>query len=248
MAVRDISSNSYDFDVEAITILLYGAPGSGKTWFIGTMPDVYIVSLDKGLKGLRLAGMQFDGCEVDTLDELYQVIDEIIRGNRGKGAKAFALDHLTEVTELAINHTGLRSKPNSHKRAVWGEIADHARMVTRKFVDIAAVRKVPVCVTAHQQIDKNELSGNILGLPSTVGKLAETVGGFFDMYLYARSDVVPKDGDWIPEWTVSTVNYREFSAKDRTGTLDITEPNNFPTIMNKVRERLEQVKKGEYNA
>lgn len=248
MAIRDISSATYDFEIEGMTILVYGQPGSGKTWFLGSMPKVYIISLDKGLKGLKLAGRDFDGCEVDTLEDLYRVIDEIIQGKRAKNAKSFALDHLTEVTDLAITSTGLRDKPNNLKRQTWGEIADHAKIVSRKFLDIAAVRKVPVCIAAHQQVEKNDLTGNILGLPSTVGKFAGQVGGFFDMYLYARQELLPVDGDWIPTWTISTVNYQEFSAKDRTGTLDVTEPNDYPTLIAKVRERMEQVKKGEYHA
>lgn len=248
MAIKDISSSTYDYKIEALTILNYGPPGSGKTWFAGTMPKVYILSLDKGLKGLKLAGKQFDGCEVDTLDELYKVIEEIIQGKRAKDCKSFVLDHLTEVTDLAITHTGLRTKDNKLKRSTWGEIADHARIVTRKFLDIAAVRNVPVCVIAHQQIEKNELTGNIIGLPATVGKFAEQIGGFFDMYLYSRQDLKPVNGNWIPSWTVSTVNYLEFQAKDRTGTLDVTEPNDFPTLMAKIQARMEQVKQGEYNA
>lgn len=248
MPIRDISNQTYEFDIEALTILIYGPPGSGKSYFMGTMPNVYIVSLDKGLKGLVLNGKTFSGCEVDTLNELYLVIDEIIQGKRGKGAGAFALDHLTAVTDLGIEHTGLRDKPNTHKRSTWGEIADHVRMVVRKFLDIAAVRKVPVCIAAHQQIEKNELSGNIIGTPNTVGKLAETIGGFFDMYLYSRQETVARDGEWVPEWNVSTVNYQEFQAKDRTGTLNVKEVNNFPALITKVRNRLEQIKKGEYNA
>ena len=243
MAIREISNSTYDYNAKALTFLIYGAPGSGKSYFIGTMPNVYIVSLDRGLLGLTLAGKKFNGCEVDTLDELNAVIDEILNGTRGKGAGAFALDHLTEVTELGIRKTNLREKAGKLKRSTWGEISDHVRIIVRKFADIARVRGVPICVAAHQQLDKDEVSGNILGTPDTVGKFAQSVGGFFDVYLYARQQLEWNAGKQVPKWTVSTVDYLQFQAKDRTTVLDIEEPNDFPTLQNKVLKRLEETKK-----
>jgi hypothetical protein len=248
VAIHEISNSTYEFNADALSIMIYGEPGSGKSYFMGTMPDVYIVSLDHGLLGLTLAGKKFDGCEVDTLDELNQVVDEILNGKRGKNAGAFALDHLTEVTELGINKAKLREVSGNMKRSKWGEIADHARMIVRKFVDIASVRKVPICVAAHARLEKNELSGNVLGLPDTVGALRATVGGFFDMYLYAKQELEWDAGVQVPKWTVSSVNHLEFGAKDRTGTLNVVEPNDYPTLYARVKERVEALKAGENNA
>lgn len=245
MAISEISDATYDYNVDALTCMIYGPPGSGKTWFIGTMPDVYIISLDKGLLGLKLAGKKFNGCSVDTLDELNLVIDEIIAGTRAPKAGSFALDHLTAVTELGVVAKNLRNTPNTHKRSVWGAIADEVRIVVRKFVDIAYVRRVPICVAAHQKIEKNEITKNVLGTPDTVGKFAMTVGGFFDLYLYARQELVPVNGEQQAQFTVSTVDYIEFQAKDRTGQLSVTEPNDFNTIYAKIQARVDELKKGE---
>lgn len=248
VAIREVNQTTYEFNLDALTMMIYGEPGSGKTYFIGTMPKPYIVSLDRGLVGLKLGGRKFDGCEVDTYQELNQVIDEILNGTRGKGAGSFALDHLSEVTELAIEKVDLRNKPATHKRSAWGEIADDVRIIVRKFVDIATVRKVPICVAAHQKVDKNEITGNILGTPDTVGKFAGTVGGFFDMYLYAKQELEWNAGVKTPKWTVSTINHLEFGAKDRTSTLNVVEPNDYTQLYARVKERVEKIKAGEYNA
>lgn len=245
MAIREINQTTYEFNVEAPTMLLYGGPGSGKTRFLGTMPKVYIVSLDHGLKGLKLAGFKFDGVEVDTYDELEQVIDEILLGTRAQQAMSFGLDHLTMVTDLSATKRKLRDAAPNMKRSIWGTISDDVRIINKKFLDIAYKRNAPVCVVAHQQIEKDELLGNVMGLPDTVGKFATNVGGLFDMYLYARQETTPVNGQWIPTWKISTVNYMQFQAKDRTGILDVEETNDFPVFIDKIRARVAEIKASE---
>lgn len=248
MAITEISNETYEYNVDALKILVYGPPGSGKTWFIGTMPDVYIVALDPGLIGLQLAGKKFRGVQVDTYDELMQVIDEIINGKRGQGAKSFALDHLGEVTTLSAEKRDLRNQPNKLKQVTWGAISDDVRMAVRKFIDISNVRKVPVCVAAHQRIDKNELTKSILGAPDTVGKFSQQVGGLFDMYLYSLQSVEWDAGVQKPKWSLSTIDHMEFQAKDRTGVLLVEEPNDYQTLYAKISARAEEVRKGNKNA
>ena len=250
MPIVEISDTTYKFNVDALTIMIYGPPGAGKTWFIGSMPNVYIISLDRGLLGLKLGGKKFHGCTVDTLAELNLVIDEILAGKRGKEAGSFALDHLTEVTELGVVAKDLRNAAGNLKRGIWGAISDEVRMVVRKFIDIPDVRGVPVCVAAHQKIEKNELTKNVLGSPDTVGKFAMTVGGFFDLYLYARQELEWDAGVQKAKFTVSTVDYLEFQAKDRTGQLNLVEPNDYDTLYAKIKARAEQLEKekGEVHA
>ena len=242
VAITEISNETYDYNVDALRIMIYGPPGSGKTWFIGTMPDVYIIALDPGLIGLQLAEKKFKGVMVDTYDELLQVVDEIINGKRGQTAKSFALDHLGEVTTLSAVKRDLRNQPNKLKQSTWGAISDDVRMAMRKFLDIASVRRVPVCVAAHQRIDKNELTKDIIGSPDTVGKFSQQVGGLFDVFLYSLQQIEWKEGQQVPRWFVSTVDHLEFRAKDRTGQLLLEEPNDYQTLYAKIKARADEIK------
>jgi hypothetical protein len=246
MAVKEVSNNAYDFDAQAPAILGYGPPGSGKTWFLGTMPKNYIFTTDKrGLMTLKFSGKTFNGVTVDTLDELNAVLDEALAGTRAKDAGSFGLDHISEITELAVKKVGLREAPSTHKRSKWGEVSDHVRMITRKFIDLSVKRKVPVCAVAHQRMDKDEFTQNIIGSPDTVGKFSQTIGGFFDLFLYFKQDLEWDAGKQIKKFTVSTINYLQFQAKDRTSTLDVVEPNDFPTMYAKIMARLEELKEGQ---
>lgn len=244
MAIEEFNLSQYDYSLLGLKILMYGPPGSGKTWFIGTMPGVYIVSLDKGLIGLRLAGVVADGCTVDTFDELQQVVSEIAAGTRAPKAKAIALDHLSAVTDLAVTSVKMKTGKKAMDRSTWGTVADYVRMLTKQFADIADIRNVHVCVAAHEKIEKNEIIGSVLGTPDTVGKFAMSVGGLFDLYLYSRQEVGWEAGKQVESFTVNTVDYQEFKAKDRTGVLETTEPNDFPIIYAKIKERIESLKKG----
>ena len=77
-----------------------------------------------------------------------------------------------------------------------------------------------------------------------------SVGGHFDIYLYALQELEWSNGEQKPKFTVSTVDHMEFQAKDRTGQLNIVEPNDYPTLYAKIKARAEELKKekGEVHA
>lgn len=243
MGIEEFRKEDLDFNINGLKFLLYGAPRSGKTWFIGTMEDPYIICLDKGLIGLQLAGKTPRGCTVDTFEDLEEVIAEIAGGVRAKDASAIALDHLSAVSDLVTNYVKRRASKSTMDRSTWGIAADHVRMFVNSFVDIADIQNKHVCMTAHQKIEKNDVIGSVLGTPDTIGKFAMSVGGLFDLYLYCMQEVVWKDGDEKVEWKVRTANFEAFTAGDRTGVLDVNEPNDFPTIYKKIKDRVDALKR-----
>lgn len=218
---------------DKVSILLYGPPGSGKTWFGAHSPDPYIISIDwNGLIGIKKHKIPVEAVTVDDYNDVNTVIADIGMGKRARGRKTIVLDHMTELGELA-KVTALREtnkvRPDLN---VWGIVVDKIRYTLRQLLMLQ--KQFNIVVIAHEQIEKNELRGGIFGTPATIGKFAYHVGGLFDLFLYANQEVEYKGGEKIKKYSLYTMDYLEFKAKDRLGVLDVIEENDAKALFNKI--------------
>lgn len=231
MAVTQIDT-SFNYD-EKTSILLYGPPGSGKTWFGGHMPKNFFISLDKnGTIGLKRHGIPFEGVEVDTYEDVQNVIYDIGMGKRARGRETLVLDHLGLLGEACLNKALIESNKKRADLNVWGITVDHLRLILKQLLDLQ--KNFHILVLAHEQIEKNEVRGGVFGTPHTIGKFAYHVGGMFDLFLYAEQEVTWKNGNQVPQWLIHTIDYLDFKAKDRLGVLDVVEPNDAEALLGKI--------------
>lgn len=232
MAIKESNTKSEGIGNEKLKILIYGPPGSGKTWFGEHMPKPYFISIDKGLIGAKARGSDVDYAEVDTFEDVEQVVLDITNERRAKGRETIILDHLTALTDPICDYVLQKQGKKQMDLYSWGLAVDNIKRILKLMLDLA--NRYHVIVIAHEQLEKNELRGGVWGIPQTIGKFSYHVGGLFDLYLYAVQEMYWEAGKRKANYVLHTVEYGSFKAKDRIGLLDTVEPNDAQNIVTKV--------------
>lgn len=232
--INDFDTSKSDLSKITMKLLIYGSPGSGKTWFSQTMPSPYTVGFEDGLLYWKMRGKKCEGCTVDSYEDLIQVLDEIHAGKRANGNKTIVFDGLHLLSD-AVQDSLLRFK--GKKRATdlnqgdWGVAKDYVRIIMRKLTrDLAKYYHICVLGDATLTVSKDNI---VYGLPDTIGRLRGSVGGYFDLYLYSEQvmDYSQKTGTGVPQYKLHSVRHNDFGAKDRSGTIvDEPIPNDFSVI------------------
>lgn len=232
MAIKEGSASNADISQEKLRVLIYGPPGSGKTWFGANMPKPYFISVDKGLIGVKKAKLDVDYAECATFEDVEQVIIDITNGRRAGGRETLVLDHLTELTKPVCEFVMKQENKKKMDLQAWGIAVDNLRRVLRMLLDLS--NKYHIVVIAHEQIDRDEFDGKIIGTASTIGKFSYHVGGLFDLFLYANQESYWEGGKKKAAYKLHTVDFGSFKAKDRVGVLDTVEDNNPEQIIHKI--------------
>lgn len=230
--IKEVDTSQGITGKDKVSWLLYGPPGSGKTWFGGHMPNPFFISVDNGLIGLKKKKVPIQAVEVDRYDDVVTVIGDISMGKRAKDCQTIVFDHVTELGELAKQSALQESNKVKTDLNVWGVTVDKIRYVIRQLLNLQS--NFHIVVLAHEQIEKNELRGGIFGTPATIGKFAYHIGGMFDLFLYANQEVQYKNGEKIRMWSLYTMDFEEFKAKDRLGVLDVVESSDPQVLLNKI--------------
>lgn len=241
MAIHEGNTKDMNIDNIKFKILAYGPPGSGKTFFGATMPKPYFIVLDRGLKGLAVRGEAVPYVEVDTYEDVMQVLAEIGSGRRAADCESIVLDHLTELTPLVIDSTLRGARKEDMNMGLWGVAKDKLRVLIHQLTnlsdDSSMAKRFHTLMISHESVEKNELRGGVWGIPNTIGQFAYQVGGWFDLFLYFHQEVTWNNGKQIPSWKMNAVKYVDFEAKDRLGILEPTEENNFQVIIDRFKEK-----------
>jgi hypothetical protein len=227
-----IEGNTNTVKVLYVNALVYGLPGSGKTWFVGSAPKPYIICSERLPAGLAIAGKAIPYVMIETMEDLFLVLNEIEQGKRAVGMETIILDSLTELTPLVKDYVMRIHGKKEMTLQLWGIAVDNLRMAIRKIRDIGKTRHT--IVTARAVLEKDEYSGIIQALPDTIGKFAANVPGLFDWFFYCQQETQMVAGVQKVGWVMNTVGVGFYPAKDGLGVLALKEPNDFPTVYAKV--------------
>lgn len=222
------------------SILNYGTSGSGKTYFCTTMPKPYLVVTEREPKGMAAHGKDIPYVKVETYDELRTVLDQIVSGTRAQNAESICLDSLSDMTPLVIDMLLRQHSKPRMTLELWGIAVDHLRTFIRRFLT-EVTKRAYVCVTALDIIDKDELTGQIIGMPSTIGQFKTQVGALFDIVLHAKQEMVWNTAKNLsePKHFISSVKDGFFPAKDGIGFLAPVEENDFAQLLAKYNAKKE---------
>lgn len=231
-------SNSYlitpDIFTNKMNILIYGDPGSGKTYLAGTaqdvpsMADVHVFNIDGGIMTLASRG-DIHATDIHSVDELEQEMFKLANNDeKYKGVKTVVIDNITELQTLALESIAMKEYTNrvrKHKDYSIDEIylEDYGIAGKRLARILRGFRDLPMHVIyiAHKK-DKMRQGTNTLeeSKPNLTDKLGTAVMGYMDFvwYLYTADEVV---GDEEKGYYNETHRYlltqpmNNFSAKTR---------------------------------
>lgn len=211
-------------------ILLVGDSGTHKTWFLGTVPGIYVFDHDKGMSVLRGRDVEYDtfkdaprGSKLfdakkgvykwgsgypEFLKKMNEVGEKIERADCP--IKAIGIDSLTTLSQIVMNHVldagGHTGMPQIQH---WGSQME----LLKTIMDQLSAWPVTLVCTAHVQRDVNTVTQNTEMLPLLTGKLAGMIGIYFDEVWFAQPGSVA--GGKYTLNTESTSTQRQ--AKTRYG-------------------------------
>lgn len=205
-----------------LNLLMYGHPGSGKTFLAGTAQDheltkpVLILDVEGGTTTLR-GRKDIDVIQVRSPQHIKEIHDKLREDNDGY-YRTVVIDSLTELQKLdmrMIMEEVVRQRPGQDidvpSQREWGKSNEHIRRIVRAFRDLP----MNTIFTALMVEYKDEKTGTVTYYPSLPGKLKSEAPGFLDIvgYLY-----VTAEGDDLIR-RIQFLQSQKIIAKDRTGAL-----------------------------
>lgn len=218
-------------------VLVYSEAGAGKTSLCATAPSPLIISAESGLLSLtkknieRMYGVDTPGItydipviEINTMQDLFDAYAYVVAPANRVGT--VCLDSISEIAEVLLAKEKAASKD---PRKAYGEMIDRMVEIIRAFRDIDGKHVYMTCKIESQ---KEEVTGAVKWSPSMPGaKLGQQMPYFFDEVFRLG---IGRDNAGKPFRFLQTQPDYQFTAKDRSGSLDPYEPPHLGHIFQKI--------------
>lgn len=217
-------TSTKDASSHGIKILVHGPAGSGKTHLCSTTGEpTIIISAEAGLLSLR----HFD-IPVITVTSMVDVQEaySYLAGKDGDGLSWVCLDSISEIAEQVLSY---ELKQTKDPRKAYGELGTQMMDLLRAFRDLPGKNVYMSC----KQERKEDDDGRTSYMPMMPGqKLGQQIPYLFDELFSLR---IEKDAEGNPTRWLQTSADIKYTAKDRSGSLDLYEPANLKAIAEKIR-------------
>ena len=208
---------------DRVKFLVYAHAGSGKTSLIPTLPKPVILSAEAGLLSISQHDIPF--IEIKSMADLMEAYSWITQSNEAKHFESVALDSISEIGEVVLNH---EKKIAKDPRQAYGALQEQMTDMIRAFRDVPDKH---VYFTAKCEKSTDE-TGRLLYAPSMPGsKLGQALPYFFDEVFCLR---VERDNDNQPVRALMTQSDGLWQAKDRSGRLAAWEQPDLGAIIRKI--------------
>ena len=221
--------------------ILYGKPKTGKTVLATQFPMPWVVDMEKGLGSVmaiqRAKGLKFDFDVTEINDEVTEDKDfidlcgktfarqdawtklkkltEVLCGKMPQDS-TLVVDSLTKAGELLLEHIKRTNNRKQLQIQDWGTFAEEMLF----WFNLLFTGKCNVIVIAHEQVIKDELTGNIERTLLLPGKSASRLPTVVDEFWYMEKKLVGKN----VKRTLCTFGDRITSAGSRSWMPDIEDP------------------------
>lgn len=250
---------------KALTILIHGDWGSGKSWFSQTGPTPRLVIDAEGgaeyTYGRKVtwkdpateppAAGDWDTCivTVRNLKDLQLVAQWLKRG--AHPFNSVVLDSLSEMQKRIVDEVGGVDQLDPRG---WGEVFRRGEGLVRSFRDLKynPARPVPCVVYLAGAVERGRKEENVKLRPYVQGQLGSTLPGFVDIVGYLEVDA---DETGAERHILKVHPSADVVAKDRThtfrdGVVDVTWTdesgwtNTLESMMQQITEALAEREKG----
>jgi len=206
-----------------VKLLVYGQAGAGKTTLVATLPSPLVLSAEGGLLSIQDANLPY--IEITSMEALKEAYQWLTESSEAKGFHSVALDSISEIAEVVLNH---EKKVNKDPRAAYGAMQEQMADIIRAFRDLPGRH---VYMSAKLEKTQDEM-GRVLYSPSMPGnKTGQALPYFFDEVLALR---VEKDGEGNTQRALMCDSDGLWLAKDRSGKLAAWEAPDLMGIITKI--------------
>lgn len=220
-----VFTNTNKIDEIYVKILIYGISGAGKTFSLATVPNLVIISSEKGL--LTLAGYNINVMAISSFEDLVQAYNILSDPAKRGSIKAVAIDSLTEIGEVILAKA---KKEFKDQRQAYVDLADKTTDVIKKFRDLDGLHVIMVAKIANY---KEDLTGYVKYFPAMPGtKLANNLPYLFDEVFYLGLQHNRETNETVRYFQTAADD--QVTAKDRSGALNRYEPVHLGNIIEKI--------------
>ena len=215
--------NTKDYAANGIKILVYGAPGAGKTRLCATTPNPIILSAESGLLSVRQS--KLDYIQISNIDDLYDAYDYCTGSEEMAKYDTICLDSVSEIAEQVLKNEKDGVKDG---RAAYGNLNERMNSLLRCFRDISGKN---VYFSAKMEYSTGA-DGVAMFRPSLPGKtLSQGIGYFFDEEFVLLAE---KNSEGVVVRKLQTTGDSSYEAKDRSGSLSLYEAPDLGAIIQKI--------------
>lgn len=201
-------------DVTHCKALVFGPPGHGKTYLLGTLADdartapTLILDFEGGVQ--TLVGRDIDVARINDWPDFEEAYDVLV--DPDSKYRSVGVDSLSE-TQVAgllriLEKDKRRADPDQLAQPDWGLILVQMRRFVRAFKDL----DMHVFMTAISDEDLDPREGKVV-VPSFQGKFAREVAGIFDTVAYLA---LAEDEDGKTERTLLLHGWPKYRVKARS--------------------------------
>jgi len=206
-----------------LNILVYSAPGGGKTYFAGTFPKPLFVDCQGGIMTVRRKEIAY--VQPSSYEELLQCVNQ----EAVSDYQTWVLDTGTEAARITMESSLELSGRFLPQQQDWGLVIERLRRYLRAAVELP----MNVIVTCEERTVRDEDSGKVILGPALPGQLFHEAGALFDCVFHLRNSFNPvtkTKGRWL-----LTEPDGLYPAKDRTGCFEKLEKPDYETLWTKLR-------------
>lgn len=236
MQITNVSQLSTSNGIKS---LIYGGSGVGKSVLTATLPQPIMISNEGGVLSLRRQNLErifgvgnplvtydMPVIPVQTVNDLSEAYQWASESKEASKYGSVALDSISEIAEVVLTNAKMLVKD---PRQAYGELIDKMEMLVRSFRDLPGKN---VVLISKMEPQKDEMTGITSFVPSMPGaKLSNKLPYFFDEVLALR---IGRTVDGTQYRFLQAQPDLQYTAKDRSGALDMIEEPNLTKVFSKI--------------
>ena len=221
-----------------LKVLLYGASGSGKTYFAGTFPKPLFLDLEDGMRTVLALNndiLRFPKepntriVDFQQVREFYKLVKKV--NPKNSPFETIVIDSMNELQVLILKYLVENYSDKSRvyddqpTMADYGKLARDMQTVVRMFLELP-YHIVFTAVSAEKEYPDDQSTPTFIGK-----KTGPDIKRIIDIIGYCHT-VMTKDGQI--KHVAGFTNCPSYIAKDRTGNLTGLIANNYQAILSKI--------------
>lgn len=210
--------NTKDMAVPYLATIVYGPPKSGKTTFCTSLGDhPLVVDFDDGLLTLKELGINY--VQPRTWEEVLELVSSL---RSGKMRDKVQYDHVIWDSHTLFYATVIIPavlKLSGHTTLTqpdWGMCNDRVKLVYDQLIKARSVQQFHFSLTCHEKIDKDDVSGLIVGGISATPALRDLLPAMVDELYYIKPLISGAGPNKTGVYKIHTLTEGMFPAGTRT--------------------------------
>lgn len=214
-------------NTQTLKMLLAGPPGSGKTLFCASFPQVLYADMEGRLLSVRNRDVhRVPISSVADLEELRAMLaqePDVREQALGIGVRTVVLDTVDELARILQKERLRAEKRETLSMQDWGWYGDQLRNILRSYRNLSDLN---VIFTVHLRTTEDSETGRVEYMPSIQGQVGNEVAGYVDeAFLLRARPTVDENGERVVRRFLQCYPDPQYSwIKDHSGNM----PQEFP--------------------